>query len=86
MENVFARKSHKVIKCELKNLNIELRCSYFMSNAKLEKLPELYNLPVKKKVGDLDYTKIRHSNTPLSEKELGYCEYDCLVLYYYIYK
>ena len=84
MENVFARKSHKVIKCELKNLNIELRCSYFMSNAKLEKLPELYNLPVEKKVGDLDYSKIRHSNTPLTEKELGYCEYDCLVLYYYI--
>ena len=84
MENVFARKSHKVIKCEIKNLNIELRCSYFMTNAKLEKLPSIYNLPVEKKVGDLDYSKIRHSETPLTEKELGYCEYDCLVVYYYI--
>ena len=84
MENVFARKSHKVIKCELKNYNIELRCTYFMTNAKLEKLPSIYNLPVEKKVGDLDYSKIRHSKTPLTEKELGYCEYDCLVVYYYI--
>lgn len=84
MENVFARKSHKVIKCEMKYYNIELRCSLFMTNAKLEKLPSLYNLPVEKKVGDLAYTKIRHSKTPLSEKEMGYCEYDCLVLYYYI--
>lgn len=84
MENVFARKSHKVIKCEIKNMNIELRCSYFMTNAKLEKLPSIYNLPVEKKVGDLDYSKIRHSETPLTEKELGYCEYDCLVVYYYI--
>ena len=84
MENVFARKSHKVIKCELKNYNFELRCTYFMSNAKLEKLPSIYNLPVEKKVGDLDYTKIRHSETLLTDKELGYCEYDCLVLYHYI--
>ena len=84
MENVFARKSHKVIKCELKNYNIELRCTYFMTNAKLEKLPSIYNLPVEKKVGDLDYSKIRHSKTPLTETELGYCEYDCLVVYYYI--
>lgn len=84
MENVFARKSHKVIKCELKNYNIELRCTYFMTNAKLEKLTDIYNLPIKKKVGDLDYSKIRHSRTPLTETELGYCEYDCLVVYYYI--
>ena len=83
-ENVFARKSHKVIKCELKNYNIELRCTYFMTNAKLEKLPSIYNLPVEKKVGDLDYSKIRHSKTLLTETELGYCEYDCLVVYYYI--
>ena len=84
MENVFARKSHKVIKCEFQDFNIELRCTLFMSNTKLEKLPDIYNLPVKKLAGDLDYTKIRHSKTPLTDKEMGYCENDCLVLYYYI--
>ena len=41
-------------------------------------------LPVEKKVGDLDYTLLRTPATKLTEKELGYCEYDCLVIYYYI--
>ena len=55
-----------------------------MSNCSLAKLPKLFKLPVEKKVGDLDYDKIRNSKTELTEKELGYCEYDCLVLYHYI--
>lgn len=84
VENVFARKSHKVMKCELKNYNIELRCTYFMSNVSLEKLSSVYNLPVEKKKGDLDYTLIRHSETPLTDTEMGYCKYDILVLFYYI--
>ena len=84
MENVFARKSHKVIKCELKKYNIEFRCTLFMSNTKLEKLPDIYDLPVKKLAGDLDYTKLRHPKTILTDEELGYCRNDCLVLYYYI--
>ena len=83
-ENVFARASHKVIKSKCKDYNIEFRCSYMMSNTKLDNLTKVYNLPVKKKVGDLDYTKIRHSKTSLTEEELGYCENDCLVLYHYI--
>ena len=55
-----------------------------MSNSSLEQLPKTYNLPVKKMVGDLDYNKIRHSKTYLTDEELGYCENDCLVLYHYI--
>lgn len=83
-ENVFARKSHKVIKCQMSDYNIELRCSFMMSNCKLAVLPKVFNLPVEKKVGDLDYNKLRHSKTPLTDKELGYCEYDNLVVYYFI--
>lgn len=83
-ESVFARKSHKVMKAELENFNIEFRCSLFMSNQKLESLPETYNLPVQKLVEKLDYNLLRHSKTILSEEELSYCENDCLVLYYYI--
>lgn len=83
-DKVFARKSHKVISAECKNYNIEFRCSYMMSNCSLEKLPQVYNLPVKKLVGNLDYTQIRHSDTPLTEEELSYCENDCLVVYEYI--
>ena len=84
--NVFARKSHNVIKCEMKDFNFELRCSYMMSGVKLEYLPKIYNLPVEKQVGDLDYSKIRHSKTYLTKAELRYCEYDCLVVYHYIKK
>ena len=84
MENVFARKSRKVMKAELANYNIELRCSLFMSNCSLEKLPKTFNLPIEKLVGNLDYNKLRHSKTLLTDDELAYCEHDCLVIYYYI--
>lgn len=83
-KNVVARKKHKVMKCELEDYNIEIRCSYQMSNCALKQLPKIFMLPVEKKVGDLDYTLLRTPATKLTEKELGYCEYDCLVIYYYI--
>ena len=82
--NVFSRKSRKVIKCELEDYNIEFRCTYYMTNLKLEKVAKTYNLDTKKLVGNLDYTKSRHSNTKLNKKELDYCENDCLVVYEYI--
>ena len=85
-EEVAARKSHKVITAIMKDYNIILRCSYMMTNVALKYLPKVFDLPVEKKVGDLDYSKIRNPNTPLTDKELGYCEYDCLVLYHYILK
>ena len=85
-DEVSARKSHKVISAIMRDYNIILKCSYMMSNVALKCLPKMFNLPVEKKVGDLDYSLIRNPNTPISEKELGYCEYDCLVLYYYILK
>ena len=84
IENVVARTERKVMKCKLADYNFELKCSYFLSNTKLEKLPKVYKLPVKKMVGDLDYNIIRTPNTPLTIKEMGYCENDCLVLYEYI--
>ena len=85
-EEVNARKSHKVITTIMKDYNIMLKCSYMMSNVGLKYLPKMFQLPVEKKVGDLDYNLIRNPNTPLTDTELGYCEYDCLVLYHYILK
>ena len=84
MIDVVARKSRKVMKCNFQDYNFECRCTYLMTNSSLEKLPNLYNLPVKKLVGDLDYTLIRTPKTKLTEEELGYCENDCLIIYYYI--
>lgn len=83
-DNVFSRKSRKVMKATLLDYNIEFRCTLYMTNCKLEKLPSIYNLPVQKLTGNLDYNKLRHSNTELTEKELAYCENDCLVVYEYI--
>lgn len=81
---VQARKAHKVMTATMKDFNIMFKCSYMMSNCALKYLPDLFQLPVKKLVGDLDYNPIRHSDTPLTEKEFGYCENDCLVVYHYI--
>ena len=83
-KNVVARKKHKVMKCEMEDFNIEIHCSYMMSNCALKQLPKIFMLPVEKKVGDLDYSLLRTPITKLTEKELGYCEYDCLVIYHYI--
>jgi hypothetical protein len=82
--DVVARKAHKVMVSILKDYNITIKCSYYMSNCALKYLPDLYDLPVEKKVGDLDYTLIRTPATKLTDLELGYCENDILVLYYYI--
>ena len=84
MDDVTARTERKVMKCKLTDYNIELRCSYFLSNTKLESLPKVYKLPVKKLVGNLDYNVLRTPETKLTKKELAYCENDCLVLFYYI--
>ncbi len=84
--DVMARKAHKVITSIMRDYNFTIRCSLMMSNVRLAKLTEIFSLPVAKKTGDLDYNLIRNPNTPLSLKEMGYCEYDILVLYHYIKK
>ena len=84
IDEVYARTSGKPMKAISNELNLEFRCSYMMSNCSLARLADLYKLPVKKLVGNLDYSLIRHSKTYLSEEELAYCENDCLVVYEYI--
>lgn len=83
-KEVFARESHKTMYAIMTDYNIEFRCTLLMSNSALEYLPKLYKLPVEKLKGNLDYNKIRTTETKLSEEELKYCENDCLVIYYYI--
>ena len=82
--DVFARASRKPLKAIAPDYNIEFRCSLFLTNVALEKLPTTYNLPVTKQVGKLDYTILRNYKTILTDDELCYCENDCLVIYYYI--
>lgn len=84
IKDVMSRKSRKLLTCHLEDYNIELRCTQMLSNLKLANLPKEYQLPVEKKVGDLDYSLLRTPATPLTDRELGYCEFDCLVTYWYV--
>lgn len=77
-DDVFARKPHKPLYAKWSNTTF--RCSYMLTRLSLASWGE--NVGVEKKVGDLDYKIIRTPLTKLTEKELGYCEYDCLVMYY----
>jgi len=64
---------------------IEYRCSLKLSSKSLAKVGEdLVKYQDHKHVGDLDYHLIRHSKTPLTSEELGYCEADIRVLLAYI--
>ena len=83
-KEVFARTQRKVMKASLVDYNIEFHCTYMMSNISLDKLADTFKLPVKKLVGNLNYDIIRVPTTKLTNKELAYCENDCLVIYHYI--
>lgn len=66
-------------------LGIEFRCSYIQSGYSLAKIgKDLHTYHVRKLVGDLDYDLLRHSNTPLTEKEIDYCANDVRVVMAYI--
>lgn len=83
-ENVFSVDARKPLYAVTKN-GIEFRCSYLLSGYSLGKLGEnLTKYKVEKKVGDLDYNLMRHSKTPLTEKEWGYILNDGLVVMAYI--
>lgn len=83
-DRIFALDKRKPIQAVTVD-GIEFRCSYILSGFSLAKLSDqLQKYKVEKKVGDLDYSLIRHSKTPLTEKEMGYCINDILVVYSYI--
>lgn len=66
----------------LTRTGIEFRCSYRLSGYKLEKVGELVNIP--KLTNDFDYSKVRHSKTPLSPEEINYCIHDVKIVCAYI--
>lgn len=78
--NMVCRDIHKPISFEVPELNLIFRCAYMLTNMSLEKASKEYT-DVEKKKGDLDYNKARSPLTHLTDKELGYCEYDIICLY-----
>lgn len=83
-DKVFAMDSRDVLFAITRD-GIEFRCSYHLSGYSLEKtLEHLQHHKIEKLVGDLDYSLIRHSKTPMTEKELAYLRNDVLGLLAYI--
>ncbi len=78
-DKVFALNTREVVKAITDG--IEFRCSYVLSGYKLATLGDkLHKYIVKKMIGDLDYSKIRHSDTYLSDAEWKYIYHDGLVV------
>lgn len=83
-ESVFALESRKVVKATTMD-GIEFRCSMLLSGYGLAKLAEqLTEHNIRKMEGDLDYDLIRTEKTPLTEKEIGYCVNDVVIVVCYI--
>ena len=82
---VFAINPREIIKGLICGNSIELRDSLVLSGYSLETTgTHLQKYKVNKLIGDLDYDLIRHSETPLTDKEKGYILNDGLVVMSYI--
>lgn len=83
-ESVFALSDRKPVTALCKQ-GIEFRCSYVLSGFSLAHTAKnLVSHKVEKAVGDLDYSLTRTLDTPLTEKELHYCDNDIRIITAYI--
>lgn len=84
-KNVFSIKERRPVYA-ITEEGVEFRCSYFLSNYALAYIGDnlLLKYPVKKLVGDLDYSKLRLPATPLTNTELAYALNDVRVVSSYI--
>lgn len=78
---VFARKSHRPIYVRQPALNLEFRCSLFLTGMPLAKIAKSLNVEHQKRAGDLNYGTARLPCTPLTPREMGYVEFDVLCLH-----
>lgn len=80
MSNTFCMKVRKPLKTVIFD-NIEICCSYALTNLSLAKLTERYDVIHKKMSGDeFNYNDIRFSDTELSEEKIKYSLNDVLGL------
>lgn len=82
-ENVFATDLRRVLYCEIDGYIF--KCSYFLSGYSLDLVAKnLQKYKIKKLVGSLDYSKLRHTKTPLTAEEINYCVNDVKIIMLYI--
>ena len=83
-KEVFAVSERKPIKAVTEH-GIEFRDSYILSGFSLANTAKnLTKYKIKKLVGDLDYSLIRHHETQLTNEEMAYCENDVAIVTAYI--
>jgi len=81
--NVFATDLRRVLYAEIDGFTF--KCSYFLSGYNLDLVAKnLQKYKIKKLVGSLDYSLIRHTKTPLSNEEINYCVNDVKIVMLYI--
>jgi len=74
--DVFATDKRSPLYCKMQNL--ELRCSYRLSGYALDDWCKNLRTDHQKLVGELDYSVMRFSDTPLTDEELAYCVHDVI--------
>lgn len=78
---MIARRARHPIKFEVKEWNLEFRCSYCLTNMSLKTASEQYGEHVKLSGEEFDYNASRGSYTALTDKQMEYCERDVEALY-----
>lgn len=69
----------------LTDFGLEFRCSYLLSGYNLETLATtLLRHDIRKLTGNLDYSTLRHSKTPLTPSEMAYAMNDVIIVCNYI--
>lgn len=80
----FCIKERKPLKCVTVDF-VEFRCSYMLSGFSAAVIGKnLQRYKIRKMEGDLDYSKMRHSSTPLTETEWKYLINDVQLIVAYI--
>lgn len=77
-DKVFARESHQPIVAQTERVEFR-ECLTISGQGGLKNLAKNYT-KTQKLVGDLDYTKMRNSSTPLTDTEKSYCINDVRIL------
>lgn len=78
-KKVFCVKSRTPVYAETET-GLLFKCSYLLTNYSLDSVGKNLINPIPKLIGDLDYSLIHNSTTPLTDAELSYAEHDILIV------
>lgn len=80
-EEVFAVDARRVLKCTMHDKRLEFRDTYLHSNMSLAMYCKKMNVEHQKLSGEeFDYNALRFPDTPLTERQLQYCQNDVIGL------